>query len=88
MPPAVDEFSEDFAGYPITSAIDSYSGYNQLSLDVASRDYMAFLAELGLLRQTRVPQGWTNSVAYFQRVTLSLEVKYNTNLIQFNLLKI
>ena len=27
MPPSVDEFSEDFAGYPITSAIDYFSGY-------------------------------------------------------------
>jgi hypothetical protein len=28
MLPTVDEFSEDFAGYPITSAIDYYSGYH------------------------------------------------------------
>jgi len=27
LPPAVDEFSEDFADYPISSAIDYYSGY-------------------------------------------------------------
>jgi len=33
MPPSVDEFSEDFAGYPITSAIDYYSGYNEIILD-------------------------------------------------------
>ena len=33
MPPSVDEFSEDFAGYPITSAIDYYSGYYEVSLD-------------------------------------------------------
>ena len=68
MPPSVDEFSEDFAGYPITCAIDYYSGYNQISLDKGSRDYTAFLTALGLLRQTRLPQGWTNSVAVFQRV--------------------
>jgi hypothetical protein len=68
MPPAVDEFSEDFAGYPITSAIDYYSGYNEIALDKASRDYTAFLTTLGLVRQTRLPQGWTNSVAVFQRV--------------------
>jgi hypothetical protein len=68
MPPAVDEFSEDFAGYPITSAIDYYSGYSQLSLDAASRDYTAFLTDIGLVRNTRLPQGWTNSVSTFQRV--------------------
>lgn len=27
MPPSVEEFSEDFARYPITSSIDYYSGY-------------------------------------------------------------
>jgi hypothetical protein len=68
MPPAVDEFSEDFAGYPITSAIDYYSGYFQISLDKESRDYTAFLTDIGLVRNTRLPQGWTNSVATFQRV--------------------
>ena len=57
MPPSVDEFSEDFADYPITSAIDYYFGYNEISLDRASRDYTAFLTALGLVRQTRLPQG-------------------------------
>jgi len=52
MPPSVDEFSEDFTSYPITYVIDYYSGYNQISLDRASRDYMAFLMALGLVRQT------------------------------------
>jgi hypothetical protein len=68
MPPVVDEFSEDFAGYPVTSAIDYYSGYNQISLDRGSRDLTAFLTALGLVRSTHLPQGWTNSVACFQRV--------------------
>jgi hypothetical protein len=63
MPPAVDEFSEDFAGYPITSAIDYYSGYFQLLLDIESRDCTAFLTDIGLVRNTRLPQGWTNLVA-------------------------
>ncbi len=68
MPPAVDEFSEDFAGYPITSAIDYYSGYYQISLDKLSRDLTSFLTALGLVRMTRLPQGWTNSVSIFQRI--------------------
>ena len=68
MPPAVDEFSEDFAGYPITSAIDYYSGYYQIPLDKESRDLTAFLTMLGLVRMTRLPTGWTNSVANFMRV--------------------
>src|SRR5216110_1332997 len=68
MPPAVDEFSEDFAGYPITSSIDYSSGYYQIPLDRRSRDYTAFLTGVGLVQSTRLPQGWTNSVACVQRV--------------------
>jgi hypothetical protein len=68
MPPSVDEFSEDFAGYPILSAIDYFSGYYQIPLDKSSRDLTAFLSLLGLVRMTRLPQGWTNSVAEFMGI--------------------
>jgi len=68
MPPLVDEFSEDFAGYPIVTSVNYYSGYYQIPLDLYSRDYTAFLSELGLVRMTRLPQGWCNSVSTFQRV--------------------
>ncbi len=68
MPPSVDEFSEDFAGYPIVTSVDYYSGYYQIPLDMDSRDYTAFLSDLGLVRMTRFPQGWCNSVSTFQRV--------------------
>lgn len=33
IPPSVDEFSEDFASYPITSAIEYYFDYDQILLD-------------------------------------------------------
>jgi hypothetical protein len=68
MPPSVDQFSEDFAGYPITSAIDYFSGYYQIPLDKSGRDLTAFMTLLGLVRMTRLPQGWTNSVAEFMRI--------------------
>jgi hypothetical protein len=68
MPPSVDEFSETFAGFPIASTIDFYASYNQIPLDKRSRDLTAFMSELGLVRSTRLPQGWTNSVACFQRI--------------------
>lgn len=68
MPPAVDEFSEDFAGYPIASSMDFYAGYYQIPLAKESRDLTAFMSDLGLVRSTRLPTGWTNSVAVFQRV--------------------
>ncbi len=62
MPPSVDEFSEDFAEYPITSAVDYFAGYYQIPLDKSSHDLTAFMSLLGLVRMTRLPQGWTNSV--------------------------
>ena len=68
MPPSVDEFSEDFAGYPIVTAVDYFSGYNEIPLDKDSRDLTAFLSDIGLVRNTRLPQGWCNSVATFQRI--------------------
>ena len=57
MSPSVDEFLEDFAGYPITSAIDYFSGYYQIPLDKSCRDLTAFMSLLGLVRMTRFPQG-------------------------------
>jgi hypothetical protein len=60
--------SEDFAGYPIISAINYFSDYYQISLDKRSHDLTALLLNLGLVRITRLPQGCMNSVATFQRV--------------------
>ena len=54
--------------YPITSAIDYYSGYYQIPLDMMSRDMTAFMTDLGLVRTSRLPQGWTNSVSVFMRI--------------------
>ena len=49
MPPSVDDFSEDFAGYPILTTVDMFSGYDQMTLDERSRDFTAFMTDLGLL---------------------------------------
>jgi reverse transcriptase-like protein len=72
MPPGVDEFSEEFAGYPILTVVDFFSGYYQISLHPESRDMTAFLTNVGLVRVTRLPTGWTNSVAVFMRIILKV----------------
>ena len=72
LPPSVDEFSEEFAGCKLTSLIDFFSGYDQVPLDERSRDLTAFHTPLGLLRQTTLPQGATNSVAQFVRVVTKI----------------
>lgn len=66
MSRSVDELSEDFASYPITLAVDYYSGYDQISLNKRSGDLTVFLADVGLVRNTRLSQGWINSVAHFR----------------------
>ena len=68
LPPNPDEFAEEFAGMAIGSYIDLFSGYDQLPLDKKSRDMTAISTPLGLLRQTTLLQGATNSVAQFVRV--------------------
>ena len=68
LPPAVEEFSERFAGYPVVPLVDLFSGYDQCTLDPASRDITAFHMPLGLMRMTRMPMGYTNAVQVFDTV--------------------
>ena len=68
MPPDADEFVEEFAGMAMTSAVDLFSGYDQIPLDERDRNMTAIQTPLGLLRQTTLLQGATNSVPQFQRV--------------------
>jgi len=72
LPPAPDEFSEEFAGRVIGSYLDFFSGYDQLELDRLCRDLTAIMTDLGLLRQCTILQGGTNSVAQFVRVMLTI----------------
>lgn len=41
IPPNPDEFSEEFAGCLLASLIDWFSGYDQVTLDIESRDLTA-----------------------------------------------
>ena len=68
LPPGADEFSERFAGYPLISLIDLFSGYDQCTLAPESRDITSFHTPLGLMRMTTLPQGYTNAVQAFDRV--------------------
>ena len=68
LPPAVEEFSKRFAGYPVVSLQDLFSGYDQCTLDPASRHITAFHTPLGLMRMTTLPMGYTNAVQAFDRV--------------------
>ena len=65
LPPSADEFAEEFMGCKVASLVNFFSGYDQVELDIRSRDLTAFMTPLGLLRQTTLLQGATNSVAQF-----------------------
>ena len=68
LPLAVEEFSERFAGYLAVSLVDLFAGYDQCTLDPASRDITAFHMSLGLMRMTTLPMEYTNAVQVFDRV--------------------
>jgi len=72
LPPNCDEFSEQCAGMAVATLMDWFSGYDQCTLHPESRDMTAFQTPLGLLRQTTLPMGATNSVAQFLRITLRI----------------
>ncbi len=55
LPPAVDEFSEEFGNYAITSLIDFFSGYDQIELDEKSRDLTNFYTPIRFYRMTTLP---------------------------------
>jgi len=50
MPPIVDEFSKDFASYPITLAINYYFEYNQSPLNRRLCNLTAFMMDISLVR--------------------------------------
>jgi Reverse transcriptase (RNA-dependent DNA polymerase) len=72
IPPPLEQFAEDFAGMKIVSLVDMFSGYDQVELHKDSRDRTAILTPVGLLRLTTLPQGCTNSVGQFVRVTRTI----------------
>jgi hypothetical protein len=61
---------------PAATQSDARRGYSACqgqtttrnSLAIESRDLTAFLTAVGLVRITRLPQGWTNSIAVFQHI--------------------
>jgi len=49
LPLYANEFSKEFAGCKVISLVDFFFRYNQLELDIESRNLTAFIIPLGLL---------------------------------------
>ncbi len=52
LPPSVNEFFKEFAGYIIAFLIDFFSNYDQIKFDEKSRDLTTFHTPIGLLKMT------------------------------------
>jgi hypothetical protein len=52
MPPSTDEFAEEFSKYTVISLVDFFFEYDQVELNPSSRDMIAFIIPLRLLRIT------------------------------------
>jgi transposase InsO family protein len=76
VPPNADELAEDVGGRAIISVFDLYSGYDQISLHPEDRDIFGLQTPIGLVRMTRLPQGWTNSVGIYQRVMTKVLIRF------------
>ena len=79
VPPNVEEFQTSFAGRVSYSLADMLSGYDQRRLAEESRDLTTIRTPLGLLRRTRLPQGYTNAVAEFQRTMVHVLAEEHPN---------
>jgi len=55
IPPNIDQFVEEFVGLTIISLIDFFLGYDQILLNLRSRDMTAIYTPIRLLRMMRLP---------------------------------
>lgn len=79
LPPSADEFSEKFAECQIISLIDFFAKYDQMKLNIQSRDMTAFMTSLELLKMITPPMGVINSVAQFVRVMTKILLNHIKN---------
>ena len=49
LPLYANEFSKEFTRCKVMSLVDFFSSYNQLELNIESRNLIAFITPLGLL---------------------------------------
>ena len=55
LPLTINEFSEEFSNYIITSFINFFSGYDQVELDERFRNLTSFYTSIGFYRMTIFP---------------------------------
>jgi hypothetical protein len=73
---SIDEFFENFADCAIASLIDLFSEYDQVELNRQSRDLIAFMTIVELLRMTILSMRAINSVAQFVRIVMKILIDH------------
>jgi hypothetical protein len=73
---SIDEFFENFADCAVASFIDLFSKYDQIELNRQSRDLIAFMTSIKLLRITILLMRAINSVAQFVRIIMKILIDY------------
>lgn len=58
---------EKLRGKPLFAALDMRDSYYQIPIDEESKKYTAFITPMGLYELNRLPMGYRNSAAEFQR---------------------
>lgn len=65
--PLISDLMGVLSGHKIFSVLDATEGFHQIPSEPGSRKYTAFLTPIGLYQYKRVPFGFVNSPAIFQR---------------------
>jgi hypothetical protein len=73
---SIDEFFENFVDCAIASLIDLFFEYDQIELKRQSRDLIAFMTFIKLLRMTILSMRIINSVAQFVRIVMKILIDY------------
>ena len=72
----VEKFSKKFANMLITSLIDFFFNYDQITLAEKCRDLTAFMTSLKLLKITKFSQKIINSIAQFVKIIIEILWKH------------
>jgi hypothetical protein len=73
---SIDEFFKNFADCAVASFIDLFSEYNQIDLNRQSRDLIAFITSIKLLRMIILLMRAINSVAQFVRIIMKILIDH------------
>ena len=68
----VEKFSKKFANMLITSLIDFFFDYDQITFAEKCRNLIVFMISFELLRMTKLSQKIINSIAQFVRMVIEI----------------